>query len=270
MTQIAFAQEDAHQALDEFLAAPSEGSRWIGSKNRRQGDDYGEPVAYIVSADSWHRVQNGYHHWTEAQEVADEEQSASYRPWIHSPRATTDRLLPTEPLHDTLAWAIFKKKYAELEENDQRRVKATAIACLLEVQLDPDGQGAVPILSVGHDPENPGESLRWQIGIRTKIRGLYLRVTGNGFLGEEWGILTGSGYRITSGYYDQDSANSAAEALGRVLPNTDWMRLGPNAFTPAAKTAIRGVLKRYHVWGLNDKADEPDVCEDRMPAEAAQ
>lgn len=266
MTQIAFRLSDAHEALDQFLASPEGGSRWIGD-GKESGDNYGKPLAYIVSAEGYDELSNGHRQWLEAEEVRDYPVT-EYRPWIHSPLADTDRLLPTEPLYDTLARAIFGKPYDELADDskDQWKVRATAVACLLEVQFDPDGQGAVPVMTLGHDQDDPGRGLRWRIAFRTAVRGLFLRVTGNGFLGEEWGICTGSGYVLSSGWCSRDDANSAAEALGRTLPNADWMRLTPDGFTPAAKTAIRAVLKRYHVWGLDEKAPEPEVLTDQVPA----
>ena len=258
MTQIMFTLADAHEGLDDFLNGDRM-ERWIA------GED-GEAIAYIVPAEAYEEVKNGYHHWLDAQEVADEvEEPPGYAPWRHSPLATTDRLLPTGPLEDPLAWAIYHKKHSELAEQEQGLVRIAAISCLLRVRHDPDGQGAVPVLMVGHSPDEPGGALRWQIAYVTGVPGLYLRVTANGFFGEEWGIVTGSGYRLANGWYDRDQAARAVDALGRVLPGADWMRLVPSAFTPAAKKAVRGVLRRYHYFGLDEKAPEPRVLEDVIP-----
>jgi hypothetical protein len=261
MTQIGFDLSEAHEALDDFLNG-ERCERWIAA-----GDKEGsEPLAYIVPAAAMERMRQGYSAWIDAQEVADElTEPPGYAPWRHSPLATTDRLLPTEPLEDPLAYAMFGKPHAELSQPEQDRVLHTAIVCLLRVRHDPDGQGAVPILMVGHEPSDPGPSLRWQVAFATDVPGLFLRVTGNGFFGEEWGIVTGSGYRVASGWHDRDDAARAVSALGRVLPNTDWMRLTPDAFTPAAKTAIGGVLQRYHFAGLWEDKPEPGVVADEIP-----
>lgn len=271
MTQIMFPLDKAHEALDEFLNREGTGSdatryveRWIA------GED-GEPVAYITPADLHHETVNGYHQWRESQEVRDEDDDlpAGYRPWRHSPRATTDRLLPTEPLHGPIARMMFRKPYDELGETEQIRIRGAAIMCILRTTLDPDGQGAVPILALCHDNDEPGEGLRWQLAFVTEVPGLFLRVTSNGFFGEEWGIVTGSGYRLASGWYSRDSAGKAVAALGRVLPGADWMRLTPGGFTPRAKEAIAAVLTKYRVLG-DESAPDPEPMTDEVPAAGAE
>jgi hypothetical protein len=164
---------------------------------------------------------------------------------------------------------MYGKPWASLTENEQSRVNYTAITCLVRVTLDPDGQGAVPILSAGHSPDEPGAVLRWQIAFRTEVPGLFTRVTGNGFFSEEWAILTGSGYVLRSGFLSREDAGEAAEALGRTLPNTDWMRLGPDDFTPRARQAIVAVLKRHHPWGVDNDQPEPEIMHDHVPAAVA-
>ena len=272
MTQIGFPLSRAHEALDEFLADPGGMARWIGEhddENRPGNPDYGRVLAHIVGAEAWERVSNGYHQWHEALEVRDDfaGEPPAYRPWSYSPLATMDRLLPTAPLLPALAWAVHKKKLDDLTEDEQDVLTSHAIMCLLRVQLDPDGQGAVPILMVGHSEDEPGQALRWQIAFVTPVPGLYVRVTGNGFTGEEWGIVTGSGWKLSSGWYSRDQVLACVEALGRVLPNADWMRLEPSGYTDRAKAAIRSVLRRYRTFGIDEKQSEPEVMADAVPCD---
>jgi hypothetical protein len=269
MTQIMFPLDKAHEALDAFLDREGGGIDATRYVERWIADEKGEPLAYIVPAGVYHETSNGHAHWLESQEVRDEDAAPEhgYKPWRHSPLATQDRLLPIEPLHDPLAHGMFRKPYDELDEQQKNAIMGTAIFCLLRVTLDPDGQGAVPLLMVCHDGDEPGEGLRWQIAFVTKVPGLYVRVTGNGFIGEEWGIVTGSGWRVAGGWYSRDDAAACCEALGRTLPNTDWMRLTPDAFTPRAQAAIKAVIRRYHQWGVNDKEPEPEVMADEVPTQ---
>ena len=274
MTQIGFPRSEAHEALDQFLADPDGMGRWIGEHDdtaKGGNPDYGETVAHIVGGKSYEKTLNGYHQWLESQEVREElaDEPVGYKPWHHSPLASTDRLLPREPLEDPLARAITGKPFSELPEDEQWHIRAHAINLLLRVQLDPDGQGAVPVMMAGHDQDEPGEVLRWQIAFTTPVPGLYVRCTANGFFGEEWGILTGSGYRIAQGWYSRDEVTRCAEALGRVLPNCDWMRLTPSGFTPRAMAAISAVIKRYRQYGLNEKEPEPEVMAGAVPEDAA-
>lgn len=269
MTQIMYPLDKAHEALDAFL--DHEGGecrhveRWIADEN-------GNALAFITPAESHGKTLNGYHHWLEAQEVVGEDPEDiapehGYKPWRHSPLASVDRMLPTEPLQDPLARMFYQKPYDELGSDEQSRVRVAAACALLRVTLDPDGQGAVPVMVAGHEGDEPGVGLRWQLAFVTKVPGLYVRVTANGFFGEEFGIVTGSGFRVASGWHSRDDATGCAEALGRTLPNTDWMRLTPRAFTPRALEAIRAVLRRYRPFGINEREPEPEVMADPVPAE---
>lgn len=266
MTQIMFPLDKAHEALDEFLN-DSTGSGRPGLTERWLADENGEPVAYLVPAGLRREMVNGYHQWLDSQEIREEAAAPEhgYKPWRHSPLAVEDRLLPIEPLHDPLARGMFRKSYDELDEQQKNAIMGTAIWCLLRVTLDQDGQGAVPILMAGHDGEEPGHPLRWQIAFATSVPGLYLRSTPAMFA-DEWAILTGSGYRLAAGWTDRDDAEAAVEALGRTLPRMDWMRVTRKSFTPKAKQAITAVLTRYAYFGLNEKAPEPEVTDEEIPA----
>jgi len=282
MTQIGFPLDQAHEALDQFLNDEDRDhdgermDRWIGipAEQPRPNREYDRVVAHIVGDEHYQRILNGYQQWTKAQEVRDEELDppSGYTPWKHSPTASMDRLMPVEPLLDVLSRSIFRKPYADLEGDEFERetwhVRSTAIMCLLEVQLDPDGNGAVPILTLSHDPDEPGPGLRWQVACRTGVRGLYVRAVA-GFFGDEWEILTGSGYVLTRGWYERQEAEAACAALGRVLPNADWMRLTPDGFTPTAQAAIAAVIKRYR-FGPDDSKPDPDVLDEVVPAPSAE
>lgn len=264
MTQLQYGRHEAHQAIDEFLADHVPDGRPFC--RQIDGDD-GEPLAYIVPAAAYHEMEAGHRNWLDSQEVHDDPGlPPGYRPWLHSPLAATERLLPTEPLQEPLARWLFKKPWAELTEPQRHEVVYAAISCLLRVTLDPDGQGAVPVLAAGHDFDEPGPPLRWQLAYVTGVPGLYLRVTGNGFTGEEWGIVTGSGWKVGSGWLSREWAAACCEALGRVLPNCDWMRLTPDGFTPKAKAAVAATIRRYSWLGLRAADPEPEVMTDPVPA----
>lgn len=267
MTQIRFDLKDAHEALDDFLGGDRDHDgermeRWLA------GED-GEPAAYLVSAAHMHRIREGYRAWAEVQDVREQaaEEPPGYKPYRHSPLSKGDRLLPTEPLHDPLARIIYGKDFAGCDDREQIKVTGTAIMAILRTTFDPDALGIVPVMSVGHEGDDPGTGPRWQLVFVTGVPGLFTRVSGNNFIGDEWAIVTGSGYRLAQGWLSQEMANRAADALGRVLPDTDWMRLTPDSFTAEAKRAVGAVVKRYHYLGLREDSPEPEVVTGAVPAE---
>jgi hypothetical protein len=264
MTQIGFTREQAHEALDDFLNGDRM-ERWIAEGDSLESD----ALAYIVPAEAHAEMSKGYSAWLGMQEIREEEiaEPEGYKPFRHSPLAMGgERMLPTEPLKESLARFFYGKPFAECDETGQAKVQGAAVMSVLDITLDSDGHGAVPILALGHDHAEPGRGMRWQLAFTTGVRGLYVRITANGFFGEEWGIVTGSGYRLASGWFDREVAERACDALGRVLPDTDWMQLGPRSFTPAALKAVAAVVKRYHQLGLNEDVPEAEP----IKAEAAQ
>lgn len=259
MPQISFPLDKAHQALDEFLngedAVDSHGNRY----SRSIYDEKDNRSAVILSDKEYRDLLQGYDAWQDSQEPVDSpDLPPGYRPYVHSPEATENRLLPHEPLHTPLAHAIYGKPFEELEQRDQDRIMGVAIACLLRTTFDPDTQGAVPILMLSHNGDDPEPRTFWQLAYKTDVDGLFLRATGNGFFGEEWAIVTGSGWRLAAGWWSKDDAARAAAAIARVLPYIDWMSADASNFTEKSKAALKATVRRYHFAGLREDQPEPE------------
>jgi len=259
MPQISFPLDQAHQALDEFLtgtdAVDHQGNRY----SRSIYDAKDSRIAVILSDKEYRDLLQGYHAWEDSQEPVDSpDLPPGYRPYVHSPEATVNRLLPHEPLHAPLAHAMYGKPFDELEQREQDRIIGVAIACLLRTTFDPDTQGAVPILMFSHSGDDPEPRTFWQLAYKTDVDGLFLRASGNGFFGEEWAIVTGSGWRLAAGWFSRDEAARAAAAIARVLPYIDWMSADAEQFTEKSKAALRATVRRYHFTGLREDQPEPE------------
>ncbi|MFC9269007.1 hypothetical protein ACFTXJ_14690 [Streptomyces zhihengii] len=259
MTQISFPLDKAHEALDQFL---NDGDREHDGRRMARNvlDAKGNECLAVILDPAHHReLLDTYHAFNDSQEPnEDPDLPPGYRPYIHSPNATTDRLLPHEPLHKPLAHAMYRKPFNELPRNEQDRVIGVAITCLLRATFDADSQGAVPILMLSHAGDDPEPRQFWQLAYKTDVDGLFLRANGNGFFGEEWQIVTGAGWRLFSGWWSREDAARAAAAVARALPFIDWMSATPDAFTDKSKTALGKVLRRYHVTGLREDQPEPE------------
>lgn len=269
MTQISFPLDRANEALDQFL---NDGDReHNGRRMTRNVLDAksNECLAVILDPAEHRELLDAWHAFQESQEPReDPDLPPGYRPYIHSPNATTDRLLPTEPLQQPLAHALFKKPFDELNCSEQDRVTIVAISCLIRATFDPDTQGAVPILMLSHAGDDPEPRQYWQLAYKTDVPGLFLKADGNGFFGEEWSIVTGSGWKVTSGWWSRDDAARAAAAIAQVLPYIDWMSTTPDAFTDRSKKALGATVRRYHYTGLREDQPEPEpLTEDEAAVE---
>jgi hypothetical protein len=272
MTQISFPRSAAAEAVTDFL----DGDRARDGRRitRNLLDDNDDCVAVILDPARHRQLLDAEEAWEKSQEPQDyTDLPAGYRPYIHSPKATTERLLPTEPLNDPLAHAMFGKPYEDLEQGQRDRVLGVAISCLLRTTLDEDSQGAVPVLAFSHAPDDPETRQFWQLAYKTDVNGLFLRVTANGFFGDQWAIVTGSGYQLFGGWFSREDAGRAAAAIGRVLPFVDWMSVDPKHFTRRSTQALAATVRRYHFAGVREEHPEPEPLtpEDAAtgPAEAA-
>lgn len=259
MTQISFPLDKANEAFDQFL---NDGDREHNGRRMTRNvlDAKGDACLAVILDPAEHReLLDAYHAFNDSQQPKeDPDLPAGYRPYVHSPNATTDRLLPTEPLHPALAHGLYGKPFEELDASEQGRVIGVAINILLRVTLDADSQGAVPILMFSHSGDDPEPRKFWQLAYKTDTDGLFLRAEANGFFGEEWQIVTDSGWRVASGWWARDDAARAAAAMGRVLPYIDWMSATPDAFTEKSKKALGGVVRRYHFAGIREEHPEPE------------
>lgn len=268
MTWITFAHDKAHEALDQFLSGDEDGQDRDGrriARNIAKADDSGIAAVIVDPAEyeDLRVAQSAVADWLKPR--ADDDPDG-YRPFRHSPKAAMDRLLPVAPLKDPLARLLLGKPYDELGQDEQDRVRAAAIVCLLGLRLDPDDSGAVPIMMHAHNADQRSTArprMLWQLAEKTNVHGLYLRVTANGFFGEEWGIVTGSGFKVASGYLDRDAAAAAVSAMGRVLPQVNWMTIrDASVFTPAAVVALKQVFARYREFGVNEDQPEPEPVDE--------
>ncbi|MEU7737289.1 hypothetical protein AB0B51_30085 [Streptomyces griseus] len=259
MTQISFPLNKADEALDQFL---NDGDR---ERNGRRvtrivldGDDQDCLAVILDPAEHQELVEAhaAFQRSQEPQHAAD--LPAGFRPYIHSPNATGDRLLPTEPLREPLAHAMYGKPHSKLTEDEKATIIGVSINILLRVTLDEDTQGAVPILMVSHAKDDPEPRQFWQLAYKTDTDGLFLRADGNGFFGAEWQIVTGSGLKLLSGWFTREDAGLAAAAIGRVLPYIDWMSATSEDFTDASKKALAATVRRYHFAGLREDQSEPE------------
>jgi hypothetical protein len=259
VTQISFPLDQANEALDQFL---NDGDREHNGRRMTRNvlDAKGNDCLAVILDPAEHReLLDAWHAFNDSQEPnEDSDLPPGYRPYVHSPEATENRLLPHEPLHAPLAHAMFRKPFEELEQREQDRVMFVAIECLLRTTFDPDTQGAVPILMFGHSADDPEPRTFWQLAYKTDVDGLFLRATANGFFGAEWAIVTGSGWRLANGWWSRDDAARAAAAIGRVLPYIDWMSATSDAFTGKSKQALKAVVRRYHFAGVREDAPEPE------------
>ena len=91
---------------------------------------------------------------------------------------------------------------------------------------------------MSHTADDPEPRKFWQLAYKTGVDGLFLRAEENGFFGPEWAIVTGSGWRLASGWWSREDADRAAAAVARVLPFIDWMSATADAFTAQSKKAL--------------------------------
>ncbi|WP_167756104.1 hypothetical protein [Streptomyces sp. 4R-3d] len=173
-----------------------------------------------------------------------------------APGLVVFRLAPDHQPHNPQRWRIGHKPSGLAIADSMQRENAIKGAELLATITDWT-QGAVPILMMSHAKDDPQPRQYWQLAYKTDTDGLFLRADDNGFFGDEWQIVTGSGLKLLSGWFTREDAGRAAAAIGRVLPYIDWMSATSDDFTDASKKALTATVRRYHFTGIREDQPEP-------------
>lgn len=260
MPQIGFDHHEAHRAIDEFLADGMD--RWIAAAETpiegRPQFALHTTAAHIVSEETLRGLQERAYAYDDLIKKKDDAHlPAGYRPFLHSPNASTDRLIPWEPYTDAIAHVFYDKDYAELDKDsaEHHRVRAAAITCTFAATLDPDTDGAVPILSWATSAGQPESRKLWQMAYTTPVAGLYVRASGNNPFFDEFAVVVACGYRMVGGFFSREAATEFAVEVAKAVPAVDWLTLGPDGFTKEVAAKVREVWSAHGPTAGSKKAE---------------
>jgi len=246
MTQCSFGRDQAHDALNQFLAGDTM-VRSIHERTSSEGYGEGPVLAEIISAEYYERLRDKAAAFDDQTEKAPRGggQRTAYEPYVLAPGATVERMLPTDYLHDPLARTMYGKKYADLAEAERRKVDGIAIVAVIHVQLDADSHGVVPVLRWEANGEL--QQLTWQFARKTNTPGLYIREA-FGLL-DECQIVTGSGWLIPLPFYNVETAEEFAKRLADELPGIDWFTVDKPHITADVMARVLALYKEHGRFG---------------------
>jgi hypothetical protein len=259
--------------VDAFLAAdPGDKAGWMGSP-MRVVDDTGAEVAVVVDPDRYRKLVDAAGELTAKKETPPD---AEYHPAVHGPGSGGDgMLIDTDPIRVQLAWLLAKielgddanreavqVRAAEIETKRSSWLVATAVLIALQIKLLAGHDGVVPIRCWSSPTQGAETEARWHLAYQTPARGLYVRGGDPNLFGEEYDVVSGSGYRLRSGFVSREVATDYAVAIAAAAPDVDW-RVWDTPLAeapPAILDPVAAENKRWWPYGPRpvDPADASD------------
>lgn len=230
-------------------------------------DADGATIAYLVSADTFNRMDEVGRQFQQAAEQPD---TTNVHPAFQGPRTdeTDAFLIDTDDIRRSLAHAIALIAMLEQDrpgrdggvttteitterERIMREHSTALIGAASEIgaklQLWPDSRGVVPVrrwVRAQHSPDCAREE--WGLGyVVDGVRGLFVLGETPSLIGETWQVVTGSGYGLRGGFVSREYAAGFAVAVAAAVPGIDWRVF--NAPLTALPDSLRNTLTT--VWG---------------------
>ena len=228
-----------------FLTAhPDDVAGWMAQDMRIEDAD-GNAVGFLVHPDRLDKIRSFE---AEVEQMKEQPEDGLLYPAIHGPGAGGDALLvdttqiredvayhlacreaksEPRPAHgDENAWeawrAARRERAAEIEAEDSLIGLAVQLAyCLAPM---PDTRGVVPVRA-WHSAPQEGSAEReshWQLAYTTPARGLFVRSGRPNLWGEEFDVVTGSGWQLRGGFISREVATDYATAIAAAVPGIDF------------------------------------------------
>ena len=264
--------------LDAFLATPGVPDHW-SSSDMRVVDDQGDEVAVVVSSARLEKLEEAARQLERAKDQPDTDNT---HPALHGPHTGGDNLLlDTEDIRKTLAWAIacvtlrafdgdakdrgvvradILAESERIEREQSTALIGASVQIATKVQLWPDTRGAVPVRAWSAGNDSPEQEEHWSLAYTTPARGLYVKAGKPNLWGEDFNVVTGSGYSLRNGFMDRPTAEAFAVAVAEAVPGIDWRVWDAplSAMPPEIAEALMAVFK---AWGAFGKLGQPVSAE---------
>lgn len=170
--------------------------------------------------------------------------ATTYMPFIHAPNATTDRIINTDTLERVIKNARHGKD-AEITREERDTIHYEALVAAIEFGFDADSRGLVPVMTPSRPADATWTEFHWSFLKPTPVPGLYLRIDDAIIAGVGYSLVSGSGFSLFRGMWEEDHANELAVKLAKALPGLNWFTVHSGAFTPELKKIAADVVREH-------------------------
>lgn len=227
-----------------LVADPEDVSGWM-AQDMRIEDAEGNAVGYLVHPDRLEKIR-GFE--AEVERMKEQPVDGALHLAIHGPGAGGDALLvDTEAIRKDVAyqlaireakgeprpargdeaewvkWRADRQVRAdEIEREDSLLGLAVNLAYCLAPQ--PDQRGVVPVRAWHSAPQEASaeQEAHWVLAYTTPARGLFVRSGQPNLWGEDFAVVTGSGWQLRGGFLSREIASEYATAIAAAVPGIDW------------------------------------------------
>jgi hypothetical protein len=260
---------------EAFLAAdPDDTTGWMG-QDMRVEDETGRTLAVLVHPD---RLRKASQFAQSVQELKEQPTDTALHPAVHGPGGGGDgMLIDTGAIQDQLAlliarrampkelpersdeegWEKWRAEVQAAAEKIRRSESDWLIAAAVEMAYTmapyKDTQGVVPIRAwhTVAQEGGPQQEQRWSLAYETPARGLYVKAGAPNFWGEDWVVVSGSGYVVRGGFFSREVACAYAVAIATAVPGIDfrcWSMELPDT-PPGISDVVRAVNLQWDPYG---------------------
>lgn len=246
--------EQAAEALAQFLEQAPRGY----SAPRGLVDETGATVAVIASIDHVSEGEAAVRTLDRAAAHHPSPHPTAYRPHVDGINADYlgNGALPYAQLKPIIEQAArvfagigkddpLPAKFGEADTDSL--VALFSIQCAVDMVIDADTAGAVPVLMGPAHLDGPEAEQRWMLAYRTPVAGLYLRGSA-GFFGDEFDVITANGWKMLGGFTTRALGEAFCAALGEALPGIDWRTMEMSSVTSSMKATIMDTLNTHGRW----------------------
>lgn len=133
---------------------------------------------------------------------------------------------PKPPYSDEAAWDQWRAdrsaRAAELRAEAKDGLLGFAVQLAWRLAPLPDARGVVPVRAWRARDDGAESEAYWSLAYVTPARGLFVRAGNPGLFGEEFAVVSGSGFVIRSGFVTRGAAEDYAVAVAAAVPGIDW------------------------------------------------
>lgn len=177
--------------------------------------------------------------------------STQYRPFVHSPTSSADRLIGTETLERAIT-NLLHGKDAEIDADEERRIHYAALVAAIEFTFDADSRGLIPVMTPGRATDGTFQEWYWSFLYPTKVAGLFLRPDDDFIAGTNYTLVAGSGYTLVGGFWHREHAEALAVKIAEALPGLNWFTVGNGDLTTELKATATGIIREHGRYPKED------------------
>lgn len=213
-------------------------------------DEHGNRIALLVDPEIFDEGEKAL---SQINADAYGEQGQQYRPFVHAPNATTDRLINTEVL-ERMIIRVLERHGVEITDEIRKQAGYDALVGAITFSFDPDSRGLMPVMTPGRPMDGEASEWYWSLLYPSPVAGIFIRARDDVLGSTAYSLTSGSGWTIMSGFYEREYAEELAVKLASAAPGLDWFQVSIHSLTAELKATFTAIAREHGTWRKEDRS----------------